>query len=561
VGRDRVLLLVVALLLLGVLPMMQTGSSATPQSGLEMGYGPGSLFPIGSGTPVYTSGDELWLMSQLNGTALLSPLLAPQNLSLAVPLEQGVPTRALVFGQSEPQGPWTLLVQGTPYPEVLFFLIDRAEVQRGLNMSAWSLGAGGLSMNFSTSAGTPFYDASACVLGGYDDSAASVPVPASDGGGAVNITKAGDALNVRWSATGNSSFTISAELYYTYSFLAPNSSSTFVSRAVRVQASDAIGLTNQQPAGALGLHSETVARNGEYQLRVFFDGASGLSVSSTNVLVTGGSWVWLGGCQVTPVSSDNFRLLSQLGPDPSNWPREVVLNYRVSGVEGYAIAQVGLNISAAVFTGEPWSVPLAGYRASLTRSAGIARAQGVGATEFVVLGGSSGSFDYSLNLGNQTLFEGGSGTLLPYTVTALQLNVSRLQVVYSVGGAPYQGGTVKVGDQEGELAVQTTDSRGAAVFYLPAGVYNVTASGGGETAGGTVTLTEAQSTALNLGGPGPQNGLGTVELLLAVAAVTGVVLDVTLISARRRRRRVTWRDTPRESASVLHGALAEVVKL
>jgi hypothetical protein len=542
---NRILPIFLALLLLqGVVPLLGTQASAAGgPAGLELGYGPGTLFPTGTGTPVYSSGDELWVLSQLNGTALLKPLF-PENASVAVPVEQGVPTRAYVFGPSDPLGPWTLQLEGTPYPPVVFLLSTDSQAQPGLSMSSWDLGAEGLAMNFSMSADIPFYDASACILGGGDHGTATVPVPSSYGGGAVNVTMVGDSLNVLGSSLGNSSFAFSAQLYYTYSFLAPNSSSTFISRAVMVQASDAMELSKSQPGGTVGLHSEAAPRQGEYQLRVFYQGASGLSVQATDVVVTGGFWVWLGGCQGTPVSTQDFSLVFQLGTDPGSWPREVLLDYRVSGVEAYALAHVGLNMSAATFTGEPWGVPLAGYTPSLTRSEGIAKAVSAGGTEFVVLAGSSGSFDYALSLGSQTLLEGSSVQLTPFAVSVVPLNVSRLQVTYSVGGVAYQGGTVNVGDQRGPLASQTTDSRGSSVFYLPGGGYDVNASGGGRTAQGTVALVDGQSAALSLGGPGPQSGPGTLELLLAAAAVAGLVLDAVLIAIRRRRGKVYWREPP-----------------
>ena len=406
------------------------------------------------------------------------------------------------------------------------------ELPADLSLSGFRLKGGSLGLNFTTAPGLRMYDASAGVLGGADPSVARVTVPQGLGGGYLNVTRSLDSLDAVPPA-GTLNYSLSFDLYRSFSFLLPNSTSTLVSRATQVAASEP-ELASGGRALSFVLRHDVPLWPGVYQVRAFFDGQGGVSLSTTGVIVTGdGGWVWLGACRTYPVYSNDFGVSVPLGSDPSSWPRSVWLTYSELGVQGVATAPLRVNLSAVTFVGMPWKVVLSGYRIGVDSTSGV-QSYGIGnGTVFAALDARSAQLGYTLGLEKRSCFEG-TTEVAPFTSYTVALNVSRLAVEYVAGGGGYAGGAVTVSDSAGAEANGTTDSGGVATFYLPTGTYNVTARGGGGSAEASVQATAGQSEQLVLGGNEAGAPSAVLAALLSAGAV-GVAANVGLWIRRRGR--------------------------
>jgi hypothetical protein len=381
-------------------------------------------------------------------------------------------------------------------------------------------------MNFSAPPSLDLYDGEACTIGGADTSAAVIPVPASAGGGSLGITRDGSTLTFSGSGLANQTTAISVELFHEYSFLVPGTSATLVTKDLRVAGSDGVLLSGPNASVSATIHADVPLRKGRFELRATFQSGAGISVSQTEVLLDGSAgWVWLGGCQSTPVAGDQFGLRSPLASDPSNWPREVYLLFRSFGVEGWARAGVGVDISAVGFVGEPWGVRPDGYDVAVTGSSGVESTSVANGTIYLIDGSTGGTLSYSVGLGNQSFFTG-EAYPQPFTFLRVPLNLSRLIVQYRSGGTSVAGGEVQVSNSRGPLSRERTGRDGSATFYLPSGSYNVTASNGNETVKGSADLLPGQSLTLTLGTSPPQDETGLVVTALFATALVGLALNI-----------------------------------
>ena len=538
--RAASVLLVV--LLMGALACA-VASPAKAQSNVtvpfDLGYGPSTLFPASQGTPVFSTGDQLWVTSHYNTTLLImvSYILSNSTYFLG-PVRPGTPTKLLLFDATYPQGMWSLRALNSSLSPVLFLVSDAAGAPANLALAQARLRGGDLEMNFTTSFGLQFQGAQACTIGSQNSSAAVVPVPAQSGGGTVTLSMDGNEIDATEGGPGTGNFTLQVDLYYSYAFLAPNSTSILLFRSARVATTGAVLITNSNPSASMLLQSDGRLKTGRYELRIFFDGAQGLSLATTEVLVTdSNSWVWLGACTNTPVYSNSFSITTPLGAGPVSWPRTLWLTYTVFGEQGFANISLGVDIAALTFLGSPWGVPLSSYDVGVVTSTGTKEIDVQNGTMFMILSSPQASANYTLGLGGQTFFRGTAGPIEPFTSTTLPFNVSELAVTYFSGGSPYRGGNVSVSDSEGELVSAETNSHGQAFFYLPPGGYNVAAAGGNGSASMSVTLSLGQKFTLELG---LQTSTGTSNIalvwVLAATAATGAVVNAIVFLRGRRNR-------------------------
>jgi hypothetical protein len=540
------LLLLLLLLLAGAPSVAPRAGGASSLLPLDLGYAPSLIFPVAGGTPVYSAGDQLWARSHFNSTieVELSPLLttptpAPTYAKSVVP---GAPERILTFNSTDPQGLWVLRTVNLPYQELLFVVSDAASVPANLTLSTYRLAGASLELNFTASPSLRLYDASACVLGGADDSAADLVLPTGIGQGHVDLSRSGDALEVEALGPGSVDYTISAELYRSFSFLVPNSTSTLVSRMARVAVTGSEPLSGGKSV-SLTLQHDLPLVPGTYEVRAFFHGTAGVFLAATDVLISGDrAWTWLGGCAVYPVYSDRFSLSVPIGADPASWPRGIWLSYHTFGAEGVAHAPLSLQLAAVDFLGAPWGAKLVNYRIAVNYTSGVQGSSVANGTIYAVLGAQQARVGYRAGLGGH-LFFAGAADMTPFARTTVLLNVSRLIVQYLVRGSGYGGGTVHVSDSTGLLARGTTDSSGRATFYLPSGEYNLTASGGNSSASGVVSVLSGKSEEVVLGGTGAGGFDSATVAGLAVAAAVGLAANVA-VWARGRRRRLAGQSSP-----------------
>lgn len=532
-------LVAVLLIVLGAFPALPLVQAAPPAVvPVDLGYAPSTLFPAAGGTPVYTAGDQVWAMSRFNATVQVSVFpetvfAGPNPASYSKSLEPGVPARLVTVNSTDPQGLWVLEVVNSTFPPAGFVVSDAAAAPSGFALSAYGLSQGRLRLNFTTSPGLLMYGASACVVGGEGASVARIPVPAGVGSGYVNVSRSYDSLQAVPSGAGN--YSLSVQLYRPVSFLLPGSASTLVSRLVQVGGTDAVPVSGGTTV-TLSLRHGAPLRPGVYQVRAIFEGAAGVFLSPSDVILTaGGGWVWVGGCASYAVYSNDFEVSPPLGPDPGTWPRAAWLTYEAGGVQGVAYLPLKVNLSAVDFVGEPWGVSLSAYTLGVNSTSGVQAYEAGNGTIFAVLDAPAGELGYELGLGGHRFFAGTAGPLTPFAVKEIDLNVSKLVVQYQVAGSAFAGGTVRVSDSTGPLEKGATGSSGEATFYLPSGRYNVTATGGNSTASGSIGLTAGQSQRLVLGAANGNAPEEAVLVALGLAAAVGAVANVALWMKRRER--------------------------
>ena len=514
-------------------------AQATVPAPLDLGYGPSTLFPASQGTPVFSAGDQLWVRSHYNTTLVIvaSYILSNSTYFLG-PIEPEIPTRLLLINATYPQGTWSLRAINSSLPPVLFLVSDAASAPANLTLAGAHLSGGVLEMNFTTSSNLQLQDAQACTIGFQNSSTAVVPVPALAGGGAVTLSMDGNAIDANASGPGTGNFTLQVDLYYSYAFLAANSSSILLTRSTRAATTGAVLITKSNHSASLLLQADGRLKKGRYELRLFFEGPQGLSLATTEVLVTGqNSWVWLGACTNTQIYSNNFSIAVPLGADPSSWPRTLWLTYTTFGEQGFANLSLGVKLAALTFLGSPWQVPLSSYDIGTDASTGTQEIDVQNGTMFMILSSPQASANYTVQLGGQTFFRGAEGSIEPFTSTIIPFNVSELAVTYFVGGLPYEGATVSVSNSAGELISAKTDKNGQEFFYLPAGGYYVKAVGGNSTASQSIALPFGQKLALSLGLQ-PSEGTSSTTFVWALGAIAvGGAMANAIVFLRGRRSR------------------------
>ena len=519
------------------------GPAATAQvtaaPSLDLGYGPSTLFSVSGGTPVFSAGDQLWVRSHYSSTLSIRVYHFFSNTTYFLgPVEPETPARLLQFNGTDPQGLWSLEALDSSLPPILFLLSDAGSAPANLTLAEAKLNGGVLDMNFTTSPGQGLQEAQACTLGSQAPSEAVVSIPAIVGGGTISLAMDGNKIDANASGASMGNFTLQVDLYYSYAFLAQNSTSILLFRSARAATTGAILLTKSGPSGSLPLQTDGRLKIGRYELRLFFEGPQGIALATTDVLVTGqDSWVWLGACETTQVYSNNFSIAAPLGPDPSSWPRTLWLTYTAYGEQGFANLSLGVNLAAVTFMANPWEVPLSSYDIGSVASTGTQEIEVQNGTMFMILSSQRAWANYTGGLGGQTFFKGEVGPIGPFTSVVVPINVSELAVTYFVGGTPREGGTVSVSNAAGGLISAGTNKKGQASFYLPAGGYNVTAVGGNSTASSSVVLSFGQKLALNLG---IQTGAGTGDItlawtLLAIAAAGAMANAIVFLRGRKRR--------------------------
>ncbi len=549
--RALSLLLIIALQTLTWAVVPADRAQITPLT-LSLGYGPSNLTPVDQGTPVFSRGDHLWVMvnytDYVEVYARFSGDSPAQFFNFLQVIEPGTPTLLHTFNDSDPTGFWTFTTSVPYFPEVTFLLSNASVSHVGLSLTAHRIQKGQLAMNFSSSGAYGFYDADACVAGAASVTVAKVGIPTADGGGYLEVQANGGQFLATEVSTANGTFSFWFELYHEYSYLSQAPGTTLISRSVRAAESDALTLAGEGQSGALTLNAEVSLRAGRYELRAFFNGLGGLSVEQTPLLMTAsGAWLWLGDCEGTPLSTNDFTLTIPIKANPAEWPLSVFLLYKLVGVEEYARVEVPLNVSTVKFIGAPWGVGLDSYMLSATALSGVSEVNVYNGTIYAVIDGGPGIVGYSLSLGNETLFSGQAGSIAPFTAGLIALDVSRLSVALLDNGVPASKGTVRVSDARGLLQRAVLSSQGRAVFYLPEGSYFVEGSEMNNSVSQEVTLGHGKAVSVTLELAGPPSGQGFLVVVLSVTATAGVGLNLLVWLVFRRKRDGRAASTPRRN--------------
>jgi hypothetical protein len=553
----------------GSLSPLQPVSNLTISSDFEIGYGPFAVSPISNEVPIYTLGDNMYVVSNYNvtvGVILYDGSAVLKSASV-------MPGTALTFYQFDVKSMATsslnLSVSGpAPFSENITYINPASDSLSSIG-SSYSLASGSIDMSFNFSTANK-YDIQACLTtvppSFPSTSEISIPVPSSIGGGTIGILpQPSDTVLIDPSrSTGNYYFWFQLVGNYSYSI---SGSSGLATRQIVVAESDTTfiqgGAVSNQ---SISLNLHTSLRGGRYSFRAFFSGSSGsIQGVNTGVLVPtplstpSGNWFWLGSCTLSSVTTVPFVTSFNLGStSPSGWPSYLYIMYQdgSGGVDEYVSVPLGLSISEVTFdfpasttpTGSivgPSPVPsyigISLANSSVTPIKGFSSS---GGSAFLICGCSSSSYPInvplSLSLGG-IAFENITASIpTPYSGQTYYLNFSDFYVFVTSAGKGVQNAKVEIQSKNlnNASASLATDKQGYAGFYIPPGSYSVFVTDLGNSSSGSAQLNVGYNPTYDVSFPPPPASSNPTVYLGTLAVVTflGLAGNLWFWVLRRRMR-------------------------
>ncbi|MDA4128610.1 MAG: hypothetical protein OK422_04050 [Thaumarchaeota archaeon] len=508
-----------------------------PAPDIALGYGAADLTPISQGVPIYTVNDTLWLASYY--ATSIGVTVQPPN-SLLVSHRTADPTTPLplyTFVGSDSSGTWQLLFST---PTGGQFVVPFQYVGGGASIvptpTNYSItNSGSLVINFKADIGTA-YQIKSCVLGAGVPNVVNLDLPSDIGNGKLGLLRQGVDLTATLSGSVSKPFILWLELYHQYSYSLMNSDGLVARDVLSASSTPTQFSPSSVPAG-FPLLQKVGLRTGRYTLRTFFRSASGLEVEETSVLLPDqGSWLWLGGCTATSdVASAGFSTVSSLTAAPGTWPRELLMMYRVDGVEMFAsraidLEPVVLNVASPRWLGEPIDIGV-----SASQTSGNALLKVVNTTIYIVAKNYPLQLVIRLSFGNETFSTITTQVVTPFSSQILNVSLGKLTVQVRNGDRPAIA-LVKLSDGAGGSAMKTTDSRGATNFFVPAGNYSVVTSYNGTGKREIVTVRDGASSSVLVDFAGSGSDPSTFVLVAAGVAGSFATLLVWLWPAIKRSR-------------------------
>ncbi|MDA4127507.1 MAG: hypothetical protein OK452_09970 [Thaumarchaeota archaeon] len=523
----KLLLLLLLMLSVPALSVRAQVAPNTPQLGL--GYSPGTLTPVEQGTPVYTTGDELWVVSY--GEPLNLELLNSSGRLVGnFVLGHMQPTLLHVFTGSDKPGRWVLnITTFSSGSGISFFSVGLVNpgiiVPQMTNDNVDS--AGQFSLSFRANLGTA-YATSACLVGQNSMDSVPISIPPSLGTGQILLTRNGSLTTIQPNGRILTPFTFWFELHAGRSYEAP---SALITRDSEEAATAPLPFSAGPPIPlTVGLVSSTAVREGRATIRAFFESSAGLQTFQTPVLIPDTStWDSLLGCSssIDGVGS-NFTASVSLKIAPNLWPRSMYMMYAESGVEAFSRVPISVFPSVVDLIASPWSAPLTDSGLSLAPLSGATAAVG-NSTVYII----SSNYPVEATL----LIPGPSATqpLLisqPFTVVSVQLTAGKVVVQSLLNGEAFSNSSVSL--RLGNQIIAT--GKGSPTFYVPPGSYTLFASYRGANRSQVIAVANnsQNSVAFEFGNPTTQ-----VDYVLMVTAVIGAlaggVLWASLVRDWRRK--------------------------
>jgi hypothetical protein len=514
----RVRLLVLLLLVFSVpaSSIRVQAAPASPQIGL--GYSPGTLTTIDQGIPIYTVGDELWIVSYggpLN-VELLNSSFKPAG---TVALGHMQPTLVRVFTSSDKPGFWSLnittLGSGPGFNGFFFELVEPGIILPQMT-TVHVDSAGILSLGFKANLGLA-HDTGSCLVGQNSLQSVQIPIPSGLGTGLLVLTRNGSLTTIQPNGKILNPFSFWFELHAGRTYGAP---ATLITRdleeAATVPLSFSAGSSNQS---TVGLVQSISVREGRATIRAFFESSAGLQTFQTPVLIPDSStWEWLPGCTSSANGvGSNFTASASLRLSPDLWPRSMYLMYAESGVEGFSRVPISVFPSVVNLVASSWGVPLTDRALSLAPLSGATSAVG-NSTVYII----SSNYPVEATL----LIPGPSATLpllisQPFTISSVILPTGRIVVQSFLNGGAVSNSSVSL--RLGNQTIAT--GKGSPTFYVPPGSYTLIASyrGANRSQGIAVANNNQNSVAFEFGNPTSQ-----VDYLLMVTAAIGALASAVL---------------------------------
>ncbi len=506
-------LLVLLLLVVSVPASSFRVQAATAVLQIGLGYSPGTLASIDQGIPIYTVGDELWIVSYggpLN-VELLNSSLKPAG---TVALGHMQPTLMRVFTSLDKPGFWsiniTTLASGPGFNGFFLELVEPGTILP--QMTTVHVDSSGiLSLGFKANLGLG-YDTSACLAGQNSLESAQIPIPASLGTGQLVLTRNGSLTTIEPNGKILNPFSFWFELHAGRTYVGPAS---LITRDLEVAATDPLPFSaGSSNKSTVGLAPSISVREGRATIRAFFESSGGLQTFQTQVLIPDSStWEWLPGCtsSMNGVGS-NFTASASLRSSPDLWPRSMYLMYAESGVEALSRVVISVFPSVVNLVASPWGVPLTDRGLVLAPLSGATSAVG-NSTVYII----SSNYPVEATL----LIPGPSATLpllisQPFTISSVSMSTGKLEVQSLLNGGAVSNSSVSL-----RLGTQTiATGKGSPTFYVPPGSYTLFASYRGINRSQVITVVNGNqdSVAFEFGNPTSQ-----LDSLLMVTAVIGAI--------------------------------------
>ncbi|HEV2225876.1 MAG TPA: hypothetical protein VGR56_03615 [Nitrososphaerales archaeon] len=511
-------LLLLLLLMLSVPALSARAQAATviPQVGL--GYSPGTLTPIDQGTPVYTAGDELWVVSY--GEPLNVVLLnSSGRLEGTFVLGHMQPTLLHAFTSSDRPGRWLFNITTFSSGSGNFYfsvgLVDPSTILPQMT-SVHVDSSGLLSLGFNANLGTA-YATKACLVGQTSLNSVPILIPASLGTGQLILTRNGSLTTIQPSGRILAPFTFWFELHAGRSYEVPGA---LVTRDSEEAATAPLPFSSGPPVSStVGLVSSIAVREGRATVRAFFESSVGLQTSETTVLILDTpTWASLPGCSSSMDGvGSNFTASVSLRLAPNLWPRSMYLMYAESGVEAFSRVPISVFPSVVNLVASPWGAPLTDSGLTLAPPSGAIASVG-NSTVYII----SSNYPVEATL----LIPGPSATLpllisQPFTVSSVELPTGKILVQSLLSGGALSNSSVFL--RLGNQTIAT--GKGSPTFYVPPGSYTLFAAYRGTNRNQSVAVVSnsQNSVAFEFGNPTSQ-----VDYLLMVTAVIGALASGVL---------------------------------
>lgn len=538
--RSSLLVLLVLALAAAAVPLGQAGAqtlltNTAEQPPFAMGFGPGVLSPISLGVPIYTGGDQVWLMAD-SQNQFAATLKSPAGAELgSVQVSSTGPTLLTTFSPLDPAGNWSISVVDESQPSLSLAPITIPLVQDDLSppqLASYHLSTSGqLKMSFDLSASIQ-YDIAACAVGSAVPDIVSIPLPATVGTGEVLIGLNGTQASISAQGLLVYPFNFWMELHQNYSYYL-GTPSTVVSRDVDVATSQAVSITPQASSVNAPFTPSAQVRTGVFTLRAYFDTPSGLSVSQTQILMPdrGGSWVWLPGCSATAdATSSPFTLSSSLGANSSTWPTALFTTYESEGVG--LVAETPLYLMPAVVSvvATPWSTPVTDSLLQFTAGPSVVQSAAGDGSLYLV------ASQYPVQVG-VSLARGQTQEVViqrPFSTVRVSVNSSKLAIETFLNGVPAPGGSISILSGNQTFASAVTGST-SSIFYLPQGNYTIVAALGNGTQTRSFFSDAGRSYVVSIDFVSPPTP-GSIDALWAAAAVGAVASVLAWVKVYRDRR-------------------------
>ncbi|MDG6902548.1 MAG: carboxypeptidase regulatory-like domain-containing protein [Nitrososphaerota archaeon] len=491
---NKILAVLALALLLAPASALAQSVTYSPVIPIGIGFGPLSIVPVSVGSPVFASGDSLWVRSYETSSLLLLSLLAPNGtLTPSAYLGPGGLVSLYTFGVGDSPGQWTLEATVASTGESSNTTVTLQAPTQGLTpaFSGATLSNNNLALGFDLPP-TPAYNIQACSVGPLVNTTLTFRFPASLGGSMV-VAVSGNNVSVRTSPA-LSPFSFWFELYSLRGYY-EGGSLVYTST---LAADSGVGSGGQSgTAQSIELNDQLYLRPGRYELLAFVNGPSGLSTYESQLLNTGSPpWIPLDGCtELSTVTASQFVMNTNLDGPSSTWPSFLITMFDYNGIDNFTITRIPTTEARIDVRSATQDERLAGVSLS-------ASGQGIQSWEQFASGVYIIGSAFPMNVTVGVDFEGivqqtfSVTVASPNSATTLKVPVGTVHVLTSAQGAPVANASVvatPLAGQGSDLPTFHTSDAGTLTLFLPPGAYNLTASSSGGTSTVSVTVSAGGS--------------------------------------------------------------------